>query len=246
MGSRARLTSFDLAPGDLVAGKYVVQDLLGRGYEGEVYLVKERVTGVERSAKLFFPHRNERDRAVRHHARKLHRLRNCPVLIQYHTREIHRFGDVAVSVMVSEYVDGELLPAFLKRQPGGRLDVFQAMRLVRVLALGVEDIHALGEHHGDLHVGNVLVARRGLEFSVKLVDPFPPDSSRSAAEARLDDVWEMIRLLHHIAGGARRYASQPPEFKDVCCGLKRSLIARKFRTAGELRWYLENLEWTSR
>ncbi len=246
MASPKRLTSFDLAAGDLVADKYVVQHRLGRGWEGEVYLVKERVTGVERSAKLFFPQRNRGDRAVRHHARKLHRLRQCPVVIKYHTREVHWHDDIEVSVLVSEYVDGEMLTTFLRRQPGGRLDPFQAMHLVLALARGVEDIHAQGDYHGDLHVENVLVARHGLGFVVKLVDPFPPDTSRSPAEARLDDVWELVRLLHHLGGGARRYSRQPPEFKDVCCGLKRSLIARKFKTAGELRWYLENLEWTSR
>lgn len=246
MGSPSRLTTFNLSAGDHVADKYVVVRALGRGWEGEVYLVKERGTGVERSAKLFFPQRNERDRAVRHHARKLHRLRHCPVVIQYHTRDTHRYGDLDIAVLVSEYVDGELLPEFLARQPGGRLDPFQALLLLLALARGVEDIHALGDYHGDLHAYNVFVARRGLDFMVKLVDPFPPDTSRSPAEARLDDVWELIRVLHHAGGGARRYAGQPPEFKDVCCGLKRSLIARKYRTAGELRWYLENLEWMSR
>lgn len=229
-----------------MAGKYVVQHQLGRGWEGEVYLVKERGTGVERSAKLFFPQRNEGDRAVRHHARKLHRLRHCPVVIRYHSREVHRFGDLDIAVLVSEYVDGELLPVFLKRQPGGRLDPFQALLLLLALARGVEDIHALGDFHGDLHVENVLVARRGLDFSVKLVDPFPPAPDRKPAESRLDDVWELVRVLYRVGGGAKHYAKQPPEFKDVCCGLKRSLIARKFRTAGELRWYLENLVWTSR
>jgi tRNA A-37 threonylcarbamoyl transferase component Bud32 len=185
LGSPSRLTTFNLSAGDHVADKYVVVRALGRGWEGEVYLVKERGTGVERSAKLFFPQRNERDHAVRHHARKLHRLRHCPVVIQYHTRDTHRYGDLDIAVLVSEYVDGELLPEFLARQPGGRLDPFQALLLLLALARGVEDIHALGDYHGDLHVDNVFVARRGLDFVVKLVDPFPPDTSRSPAEARL-------------------------------------------------------------
>jgi serine/threonine protein kinase len=246
VGTVRRIDGFGLAPGDRVADKYVVQRLLGRGWEGEVYLVKERGTGVERSAKLFFPQRNERDRAVRHHARKLHRLRHCPVVIQYHTREEHWHDDQVVAVLVSEFVDGDPLPDFLKRQPGGRLDPFQALVLLHALAAGVEDIHASGEHHGDLHPHNVLVARRGLSFEVKVFDPFPPGDQRRGAEARLDDVWDLVKILHHTGGGPARYARQPAEFKDVCCGLKRSLVARKFRTAGELRWYLENLEWTSR
>jgi len=239
-----RIRSFDLEPGTLLAGKYRVQERLGRGWEGEVYLVREHGTGVERSAKLFFPHRNTRGRTARYNARKLHKLRHCPILVQYHTREEFEFEGHRVTVLVSEYVEGDLLPTFLRRQPGGRLQPFEALHLLHALASGVEDIHASGEYHGDLHAGNVIVARRGLGFDIKLVDLFPP--GRSVAGAVQDDVCDLVRLLYDCGGGQRTYRHQPPEFKDVCCGLKRGLIARKYRTAGELRWYLENLGWWSR
>ena len=39
------------------------------------------------------------------------------------------------------------------------------------------------------------------------------------------------------------YANLPPEIKKICCGLKKSLILQKFKTAGKLREYLENMEW---
>jgi len=239
-----RIRSFGLERGFLLADKYRVQERLGGGWEGEVYLVKELGTGVERSAKLYYPHRNTGGRTARYNARKLHKLRHCPVLIQYHTQETVVFDDLDVTVMVSEYVEGDLLPTFLRRQPGGRLEPFQALHLLHALAAGVEDIHASGEYHGDLHSGNVIVDRRGLGFDVKLVDLFPPGGS--TAGAILDDVCDLVRLLYDCSGGQRTYRRQPPEFKDVCCGLKRSLIQKKFRTAGQLRWYLENLQWWSR
>jgi tRNA A-37 threonylcarbamoyl transferase component Bud32 len=239
-----RIDAFDLEPGHLLAGKYRVQERLGRGWEGEVYLVRERGTGVERSAKLFFPHRNRQGRTARANARKLHKLRHCPVLVQYHTQEKVDFDGHDVTVLVSEYVEGDLLPVFLRRQPGKRLDAFQALHLVHALAAGVEDIHASGEYHGDLHAGNIIVSRHGLGFEVKLLDLF--FTGRTTAGAIQDDVCDLVRLLYDCGGGQRTYRRQPPEFKEVCCGLKRSLIARKFRTAGELRWHLENLAWTSR
>ena len=243
-GGSRRIRSFDLEPGTLIAGKYRVQERLGRGWEGEVYLVRERGTGVERSAKLFFPHRDPRGRTARYNARKLHKLRHCPVVMQYFTRETIDHGGQQVAVLVSEYVEGESLPALLRRQPGGRLQSFEALHLVHALASGVEDIHASGEYHGDIHAGNVIVARRGLGFDVKLVDLYPP--GRPVAGAVQDDVCDLVRVLYDCGGGQRTYRRQPPEFKDVCCGLRRGLIARKFRTAGELRWYLENLGWWSR
>ena len=60
-----RIESFDLRPGRVIGGKYVVDDKLGGGWEGEVYRVTESKTGVTRAAKLFYPHRNERDTARR-------------------------------------------------------------------------------------------------------------------------------------------------------------------------------------
>ena len=39
------------------------------------------------------------------------------------------------------------------------------------------------------------------------------------------------------------YAGQPAEVKAICCGLRHSLISGKFRSAGQLRAYLENLQW---
>ena len=79
--------SFDLEPGTVLAGKFTVVEHLGQGWQGEVYLVRERSTGIERSLKIFYPQRNIGNRTVRQYAQKLHRMRGCPVLIRYHAQE---------------------------------------------------------------------------------------------------------------------------------------------------------------
>ena len=48
---------FDIKPGRVLARKYEVIKLLGRGWEGEVYLVREHRTQIERAIKLFYPAR---------------------------------------------------------------------------------------------------------------------------------------------------------------------------------------------
>jgi serine/threonine protein kinase len=235
------ISRFDLAPGQSLTGKYEVVSKLGEGWEGEVYLIREVATGIARAAKFFFPQRNPGDRTARFYARKLHKLRQCPILIQYHGRETFTYRGTRITFLVSEFVEGELLSELLARQPARRLSPFQAVHLLHALARGIESIHRLREYHGDLHTGNIIVERFGLGVDLKLLDMYHWGAPRP--ENIHDDVVDMIKIFHEAVGGRRTYSRQPPEVKAICCGLKRSLILRKFRTAGQLRQYLETMEW---
>lgn len=237
------INSFDLAPGRVIGGKYVVDAFIGGGWEGEVYKVIERRTGIQRAAKLFFPQRNQRDRAVKFYATKLNRLRNCSIVIQYHHSEVIRFRKSHVTCLISEFVEGELLTTFLSRQPNKRLDTFQALHLLHALALGLEQIHKVREYHGDIHDENILIERKGIDFDIKLVD-FYHWGAASAAAIR-EDVIQLVRVLYDAVGGKAHYKNQPPELKAVCCGLRRDLISKRFPSARQLREYLETFEWTS-
>ncbi len=232
---------FDLAAGRVLARKYAVIRSLGTGWEGEVYLVRECATGIERAVKLFFPHRNQRDKAAKYYAAKLHKLRNCSIVIQYHTQETLQLRGVPITALVSEFVEGELLSDFLARQPGKRLSPFQALHLLHALACGMERVHQMREYHGDLHGDNIIVQHYGLNFDLKLLDFFQWGASRS--DNVRDDVIDLIKIFYESLGGRRTYSRQPPEVKAICRGLKRSLILQNFTTAGRLRRYLETMEW---
>ena len=99
----------------------------------------------------------------------------------------------------------------------------------------------MGEYHGDLHEDNIIIQRSGLGFDLKLIDLYHWGAP-SAANIR-NDVFMLIRLFYDVLGGRNHYAKQPSAIKGICCGLKHSLIARKFCTAGQLRSYLETMEW---
>jgi len=239
--AKRKSRSFNLMPGRVLVRKYQVVGLLGMGYEGEVYKVREIATGIERAAKLFLADRNPRNRTSTYQARKFHKFRDCPILIQYHTQEKMVVRGTPVTILVSEYVEGEMLGEFLARQPGKRLSAFQALHLLHALASGVAPIHTLRDYHGDLHRNNIIVRRYGLGFDLKLVDMWywgPP-----RAENIHDDVCDLVRLFYDAVGGRKHYARQPAEVKEICCGLKRSLILKKFRTAGQLRDYLRTMQW---
>ena len=236
-----RINSFDFNPGTLLVGKYRVMEHLGGGWEGEVFRIREVLTGIDRAAKFFYPHRNANDRAVKFYAKKLHKLRNCPVVIQYVTQERLVVQERMVTFLVSEYAEGKVLTEFIAEQPNKRLTPFEALHLLQALAKGMAQVHLLRESHGDLHAGNVMVRRHGLSFDVKVIDFFQWDGAKP--EQLQDDVRGLVEILHASVGGARNYSRQPMVIKSIVLGLNSSLIRKNFRTAIHLRDYLEDLVW---
>lgn len=236
-----KIDAFDLSPGSLLADKYEVAEQLGKGWEGEVYLVQEIASNIERTAKLFFPQRNVRDKTSNFYAKKLHKLRHCAIVIQYHTQDTFVFDGIPIRFLVSEFVEGERLSSFVARQRGKRLHPFQALHLLHALSSGIECIHDMGDYHGDLHSDNIIVQHYGLGFELKLIDMFhwgPP-----TGENRRQDLFDLIQVFHEVLGGQKHYAKLPVEIKSICCGLKRTLILKKFKTVAKLRIHLENRQW---
>ncbi len=135
-----------------------------------------------------------------------------------------------------------MLTDYIRRHPGKRLPQFQGIHLLHALITGIENIHYHGEYHGDLHAGNIMVRRLGLSFELKLFDLF--HVGRTNRENKNDDICDAIRIFYDAIGGRKHYHNHPKEIKAICCGLKRSLILKKFRNASELRNYLENQEWS--
>ena len=239
--ARRRLERFDLAPGRSIAGRYQIVRPLGSGYEGEVYAVVERATGIRRAAKFYYPHRDPRGLAAIRYARKLDALRHCPILLQYHHQEVVGVRGQRVTVVVSELVEGEKLSEFLMRQPEKRLTTFEALHVLHALAAGIAPIHARGEYHGDIHVDNIMIRRRGVDFELKLIDFF--DLGRPGRSKIHKDVLNLVEVFHAVVGGRHHYAQQPPAVKGIIRGLKDSLILERFDTAGAVQRHLENLEW---
>ena len=233
---------FDLQSGRTVARKYEVVCFLGAGWEGEVYKIRERSTDIERAAKLFYPERNVRNKAANLYARKLHKLRDCPVVIQYHFQESIVLRGTPITVLISDYVEGELLESYIRRIPGKRLPLFQGIHLLHAMASGLESIHLAGEYHGDLHSENVIIRGLGLSYELKFLDFF--HYGKTSREVRDDDTCNAIRIFYDAIGGSRHYRKHPKEIRQICCGLKRSLIVRKFRSASALRAHLEKQSWT--
>lgn len=236
-----RIKRFSLEESSVLAGAYVVEQLLGRGWEGEVYRVRERHTGIRRAVKLFFPQRNHKNVTLRRYARKLEKLRHCDLVIKYHHTETIEFDGRAVACLVSELVEGPVLGDYLKTLPGKRLPTFDALHLLHALAKGMEKVHQAGEYHGDLHDQNVFIEREGIFFRPKVFDFFHRGSRRRANQQ--EDVVDLARLLYDATGGATHYQTHPEHIKAICCGLRNDLVRKRYPTMGHLRNYLESFPW---
>ena len=236
------IKAFDFQSGHIIAKKYMVVSQLGAGWEGEVYLTKELETGIDRAAKFFFPHRNRDNLTAKSYAMKLHKVRESPIVIQYHNQEKIRFRDADITCLISEYVEGEQLSEFVEKHSCKRLHPFEALHILYNVALGIESIHNVQEYHGDLHTGNILVSRRGLGFDIKLFDLF--DWKDSKKENMKKDICDLVRVFFDCLGGADSYAELPAEIKWICAGLKRSIILKRFKTISQLRQHIEAFAWS--
>src|ERR671912_840071 len=224
---------FDFAPGRSVAGKYVIERELGSGWEGEVYAIIERTTGIRRAAKFYYPFRDPMGKAAIAYARKLDALRHCPILMQYHHQEIAYVKRRKVTVVISELVEGQKLSEFLADQARAKgLSTFEALHVLYVLAKGISPIHARGEYHGDIHDDNIMIRRQGIGFEVKLLDFF--DLGKPTRAKIHKDVLNLIEVFHVIVGGRKQYPRQPQVVKDIVRGLKDSLILQRFQSAGDI------------
>src|SRR5206468_1831286 len=232
---------FAFPPGRTVAGKYVIDRPLGSGWEGEVYVITEKITGIRRAAKFYYPHRDPTGKAAIAYARKLDALRHCPILMQYHHQEIAWVRKKKVLIVISELVEGQKLSEFLHAQRNHALSTFEALHVLHVLARGISPIHARGEYHGDIHDDNIMVRRQGIDFEVKLLDFF--DLGKPTRSKIHKDVLNLIQVFQSLVGGREKYAQQPRVVKEIIRGLKDSLILERFGSAGDIQRYLESVEW---
>ncbi len=144
-------------PGTLLAGRYRIVSLLGRGGMGEVYRADDLTLG-QAVALKFLPEavaRNEQALArFRNEVRVARQVSHANVCRVYDVGEID--GQVFLSM---EYVDGEDLASLLRRI--GRLPGDKALEIARKLCAGLAAAHEKGVLHRDLKPSNVMLDGRG-------------------------------------------------------------------------------------
>ncbi|HYX20923.1 MAG TPA: serine/threonine-protein kinase, partial [Thermoanaerobaculia bacterium] len=157
LASSDSISAGGFTPGVVLAERYRIIGLLGRGGMGEVYRADDLKLGQPVALK-FLPERfgAEKERLDRFYAEvRLARQVSHPNVCR-----VYDVGEIEGQHYLSmEYVDGEDLASLLKRI--GRLPPDKALEIARELCAGLSAAHDRGVLHRDLKPANVMVDGRG-------------------------------------------------------------------------------------
>jgi hypothetical protein len=159
----ATLPATAFAPGAVVAGRYRLVAMLGRGGMGEVYRADD-LTLDQPVALKFLP-----DGVMAGDARLARFHNELRVARQVSHRNVCRLYDLGEAngrhFLTMEYVDGEDLASLLRRI--GRVPQDKAVDIARQLCAGVAAAHDRGVLHRDLKPANVMIDGEG---NVRIAD----------------------------------------------------------------------------
>jgi serine/threonine protein kinase len=209
-------------PGRLLAGRYRIVALLGRGGMGEVYRADDLTLG-QAVALKFLPEKATNDEALlerfRNEVRVARKVSHPNVCRVYDVGEVdgHTF-------FTMEYVDGEDLASLLRRI--GRLPSDKALEIARQLCAGLAAAHAKGVLHRDLKPANIMLDGRGqvvvTDFGLAgLIGQIAGSDIRSGTPAYMSpeqlegrdvdvrsDIYALGLVLYEIFTGKRAFSAE--------------------------------------
>ena len=210
-------------PGRLVASRYRIIALLGKGGMGEVYRADDLTLGQPVALK-FLPDEAGRDEGLlerfRNEVRMARRVSHPNVC------RVYDVGDVdGQTFFTMEYVDGEDLASLLRRI--GRLPPDKALDIARHLCAGLAAAHAKGVLHRDLKPANIMLDGRGqvviTDFGLAgVADDIRGNEVRSGTPAYMSpeqlagkevstrsDIYALGLVLYEVFTGKRAFAESP-------------------------------------
>jgi protein kinase-like protein len=151
-----------LAAGAIVAGRYRLVGLLGRGGMGEVYRADDLTLDQPVALKFLPEGAVDETRLAQFH----NELRTARQVSHKNVCRLYDLGDAeGRRFLTMEYVDGEDLASLLRRI--GRIPHDKAVELARQLCAGIAAAHERGVLHRDLKPANVMIDGDG---NVRITD----------------------------------------------------------------------------
>lgn len=165
--SRLEFDTLPSLPGEVIGGRYLVRELLGRGGMGVVMKATDLVGGGTVAIKILLKSATSKrlglDRFIRE-ARLLRTLRS------EHISQIIDVGNLpnGLPFIAMEYVGGTALQTLIDER--GKLEPTTAREILRQAAEGVALAHANGIVHRDLKPSNLMLVPNDSGFLVKILD----------------------------------------------------------------------------
>ncbi len=212
-------------PGRLIAGRYRIIALLGKGGMGEVYRADDLTLG-QAVALKFLPDEAARDQGLLE--RFKNEVRIARRVSHPNVCRVYDVGDVeGHNFFTMEYVDGEDLASLLRRI--GRLPEDKALDIARQLCAGLAAAHTKGVLHRDLKPANIMLDGRGqaviTDFGLAgVADQIQGAEVRSGTPAYMapeqlagkevstrSDIYSLGLVLYEIFTGKRAFAEKTSE-----------------------------------
>ena len=146
-----------LAPGTLLAQRYLIASLLGRGGMGEVYLAEDLTLGEPVAVKLLL---GTHETGTRQQRIFLEEVRSARQVSHPNVCRVHDVGNENGRLFLSmEYIEGQDLRSLLARL--GRIPSPRALQIAWQACNGLAAIHEQGLLHLDLKPANLMVDQEG-------------------------------------------------------------------------------------
>lgn len=153
-------TSFQ--KGDVIADRYQVERMIGRGGMGMVYLVVDQESGKRLALKTLLPQYVAHKHAMHRFVREVRAVRKLdhPAVVKVH--DAQKLGSLMYYTM--DYVQGRSLRDWMEQR--GHLGIGSTVRILALLADALDHAHQFTIHR-DLSPENVMILSDG---SVRLLD----------------------------------------------------------------------------
>ena len=158
----------DALLGSLVGERYLIEDIIGEGAMGRVYLASHRTLGRKFAVKVLHPELANNDELA---SRFLREAQSASRIESDHVIDIVDFGRLVdgAGYFVMEFLKGSPLRALIEEQNGLPAEV--VADIGQQVAEGVGAAHEIGIIHRDLKPDNIIVIkRRGNDHFCKILD----------------------------------------------------------------------------
>lgn len=159
--------SAEIMIGELLAGKYRLEEFLGEGGLGRVYRAVHTTVGRVVAIKILRPEHAINPASVERfltEARAAHRVRHRHVVKVYDTGVVD-----GVPYIVQELLQGEDLAEYVERK-GGRISPKAALERTLPILMALAHAHRTGLVHRDIKPDNIYLAKEGDFVVPKLLD----------------------------------------------------------------------------